>query len=59
MNVLLDTNFYSSFCKGDEQAVRIIQRARKIYIPFDLRIEIREDFNLPPALKRISLQSRD
>ena len=44
MNVLLDTNFYSAFCKGDEQAVRIIQQARKIYLPFVVLAELRAGF---------------
>jgi len=44
MNVLLDTNFYSAFCKGDEQAIQIIQRARKIYIPFAVLAELRAGF---------------
>ncbi len=44
MNVLLDTNFYSAFCKGDEQAVRIIQQARKIYLPFAVLAELRAGF---------------
>jgi len=44
MNVLLDTNFYSAFCKGDEQAVRVIQQARKIFIPFVVLAELRAGF---------------
>jgi tRNA(fMet)-specific endonuclease VapC len=44
MNVLLDTNFYSAFCKGDEQAVRIIQQARKIFLPFVVLAELRAGF---------------
>jgi predicted nucleic acid-binding protein len=44
MNVLLDTNFYSAFCKGDEQTVRIIQQARKIYLPFAVLAELRAGF---------------
>lgn len=44
MNVLLDTNFYSAFCKGDEQAVCVIQQARKIFIPFVVLAELRAGF---------------
>jgi tRNA(fMet)-specific endonuclease VapC len=44
MNVLLDTNFYSAFCKGDEQAIRVIQQARKIYLPFAVLAELRAGF---------------
>lgn len=44
MNVLLDTNFYTAFCKGDEQAVRVIQQARKIFLPFAVRAELRAGF---------------
>ncbi len=44
MNVLLDTNFYSAFCKGDKNAIRIIQRARRIFIPFAVLAELRAGF---------------
>lgn len=44
MNVLLDTNFYTGFCKGEEAAVRMIQHARKIYIPFIVLGELRAGF---------------
>ena len=44
MNALLDTSFYSAFCKGEEQAIQIIQRARKIYIPFAVLAELRAGF---------------
>jgi len=44
MNVLLDTNFYSAFCKGDEQTVRVIQQARKIFLPFAVLAELRAGF---------------
>jgi tRNA(fMet)-specific endonuclease VapC len=44
MNVLLDTNFYSAFCKGDEQAVRVIQQARRIFLPFAVLAELRAGF---------------
>jgi len=44
MNVLLDTNFYSAFCKSDEQAVRIIQQARKIFLPFVVLAALRAGF---------------
>ena len=44
MNVLLDTNFYTAFCKGDEQAVRVIQQARKIFLPFVVLAELRAGF---------------
>ena len=44
MNILLDTNFYSAFCRGDESAVRIIRRARRIFIPFAALAELRAGF---------------
>ena len=44
MNVLLDTNFYSAFCKGDDQAVRVIQQARRIFLPFVVLAELRAGF---------------
>ena len=44
MNILLDTNFYSAFCRGDDSAVRIIRRARRIFIPFAALAELRAGF---------------
>lgn len=44
MTVLLDTNFYTAFCKQDDSAVRMIQRARKIFLPFAVLAELRAGF---------------
>jgi tRNA(fMet)-specific endonuclease VapC len=44
MNVLFDTKFYTAFCKGDEPAVRVIQQARRIFLPFAVLAELRAGF---------------
>jgi tRNA(fMet)-specific endonuclease VapC len=44
MTVLLDTNFYTAFCKGNESAVQIIRRARRVFIPFAVLAELRAGF---------------
>jgi len=44
MNLLLDTNFYTAFCKGEDRAVQIIQQARKIFLPFVVVAELRSGF---------------
>ena len=44
MNILLDTNFYSDFCKGEKKAIRIMKQARTILIPFVVLAELRAGF---------------
>ena len=44
MNILLDTNFYTAFCKGDESAVKAVQQAHRIFIPFAVLAELRAGF---------------
>ena len=44
MNLLLDTNRYCDFCKGDADAVKTLQRARNIYIPLVVLAELRAGF---------------
>ncbi len=44
MNMLLDTNCYCDFCAGDENALKVIQTARKIYLPFAVLAELRAGF---------------
>mgnify|MGYP002641499252 CR=1 FL=1 len=44
MNLLLDTNRYSDFCKGHADAVETLQQARKIYLPLVVLAELRAGF---------------
>lgn len=44
MNLLVDTNRYSDFCKGDAKSVKIIQRARQIFLPLMVLAELRAGF---------------
>ena len=44
MNVLLDTNFYSAFCKEKKKEDRVIQQARKSSLPFAVLADLRAGF---------------
>jgi len=44
MNLLIDTNRYSDFCKGDAHAVKTFQQARTISIPLVVLAELRAGF---------------
>lgn len=44
MRVLLDTNRYCDFCEGDEEALAVLQRSVRIYIPFIVLAELRSGF---------------
>lgn len=44
MKILLDTNFYAAFCKGDEHAAQAIQQARMVFLPFAALAELRAGF---------------
>ena len=44
MRILLDTNRYTDFCAGVEDAVDIIQRARQVFVPFAVLAELRSGF---------------
>ncbi len=44
MNLLVDTNRYCDFCKGDADAVNAFQKARNIYIPLVVLAELRAGF---------------
>lgn len=44
MNILLDTNRYTDFCRGESSAVEIMRKARTVYIPFIAIAELRAGF---------------
>ncbi len=44
MNLLIDTNRYCDFCKGDVDAVSTLRKARNIYIPLVVLAELRAGF---------------
>ena len=44
MRLLLDTNRYRDVCDGNTEAVEVIQRASKIYVPFAVLAELRSGF---------------
>ena len=53
MNVLLDTNRYTDFVKGDPETVQILTEADRIYVPFVVLAELRAGF----ACGRITRQN--
>ena len=44
MKILIDTNRYTDFCKGDEAALNTVRQARGIFIPFVTMAELRAGF---------------
>lgn len=44
MNLLIDTNRYTDFVRGDPAAVQTVQGAAKIFIPFIVLAELRAGF---------------
>jgi len=44
--VCLDTSAYSNFCRGCEQVVEILDRARNVYVPAVVLGELRAGFTL-------------
>ena len=44
MKLLLDTNRYGDFVRGDPAVVQIIQDASKVFIPFNVLGELRAGF---------------
>lgn len=44
MKLILDTNRYRDFCTGQPEAVRILQQAERIYLPFIVLAELRAGF---------------
>lgn len=44
MTILLDTNRYRDFCEGSREVLDIMQRARRVYLPFVVLAELRAGF---------------
>jgi tRNA(fMet)-specific endonuclease VapC len=44
MKILLDTNRYRDFCEGSKEALDVIQRARRVHLPFVVLAELRAGF---------------
>jgi tRNA(fMet)-specific endonuclease VapC len=44
VKILLDTNRYIDFCKGEEKTVQILQIAEEIFLPFIILAELRAGF---------------
>ena len=44
MKILLDTNRYRDFCEGNSETLDVIQRARRVYLPFVVLAELRAGF---------------
>ena len=44
MNLIVDTNRYVDFCRGDAHAVETFQRARTLSIPLVVLVELRAGF---------------
>jgi tRNA(fMet)-specific endonuclease VapC len=44
MKILLDTNRYRDFCEGNSETSDVIQRARRVYLPFVVLAELRAGF---------------
>lgn len=44
MKVLIDTNRYTDFARGDAEAVDVLQRAARLFLPFVVVAELRAGF---------------
>lgn len=44
MKVVIDTNRYVDFARGDTEAVERIRRAQRVYVPFVVLAELRAGF---------------
>lgn len=52
MKIALDTNRYTDFCRGEQEAVERIARADKIYLPFIVLGELRAGFQAGTKTKQ-------
>jgi predicted nucleic acid-binding protein len=46
MKLILDTNRYRDFCAEQPEAVRVLQQAERIYLPFIVLAELRAGLQL-------------
>ncbi len=44
MNILIDTNRYRDFCKGDAVALDVLQQADQVLMPLPVLAELRAGF---------------
>lgn len=44
MRVVVDTNRYIDFCKGDAKAIQVVQTSQHIFLPFVVVAELRAGF---------------
>lgn len=52
MNLLLDTNRYTDFCKGLPDSVSVVTSAERVYLPFIALAELRAGFRAGTQGKR-------
>lgn len=52
MNIIIDTNCYSAFCRGIPEVVKQLQLAHSIYIPFITIAELRAGFMCGTSAKK-------
>ncbi|MBI4373323.1 MAG: type II toxin-antitoxin system VapC family toxin [Deltaproteobacteria bacterium] len=46
MKIILDTNRYTDFCKGENRAVEVFRTAERIFVPFVVLGELRAGFSI-------------
>ncbi len=44
MRIALDTSYYIGFCRGNEDVVRVIQEAERVFLPLMVLAELRAGF---------------
>lgn len=59
MRILLDTNRYSDFARGDHAVVAVLEAAEAIYLPFVVVAEIRQGFLYGSRVKQNEEQLAD
>lgn len=44
MRVVLDTNRYTDLCRGDQEVIRVLEEAERVFLPFVALAELRSGF---------------
>ena len=52
MRIALDTNRYVDFCRGNEDVVRVIQEAERLFLPLMVLAELRARFLCGSQLRK-------
>lgn len=52
MKIAIDSNRYSDLCRGDKQALQIVESASQIYIPLIVLGELRAGFSYGTRLEK-------